>query len=72
MNQLINRYVSRLLIFSVMFVSLGVTVGKYIPITKVYAVSNESAFEWTYYNNGIDGHGQRSHSLGKGTGQYGQ
>ena len=63
MCQLINRYVSRLLLVSALFVSLGITIGTYIPITKVYAVSNESAFEWAYYNNGIDGHGQRSHSL---------
>ena len=68
-SQLINRYVSRLLLVSALLVSLGITLGTYIPITKIYAVSNESAFEWIYYNNGIDGQGQRAHSLANGTGQ---
>lgn len=65
----ISKMASTLLVVIVMVASIGMTVGEYLPVSKVFAASNVSDFEWIYYSNSMDGQGQRSHKLGKGTAQ---
>ena len=69
-NNYFGKIISTFLVLATMIFAMATTIGSYITIEPVFAVSNVSKFHWEYFKTGVDGRSQQVfHSLGKGTAQ---